>query len=131
MVAGWRHDRQDSRLRKTLSTGFNLLQRLLLGTQARDVDCAFKLFRRSFFERVGLTSSGFLIDTELFARARLAGLRVVQLPVTHRPRTAGRSSIRPGTLWRSFSQLWSLSRSLRSERRGSGATALRRTSWEN
>ena len=131
MVAGWRRNRQDSRLRKTLSAGFNLLQRLLLGTRARDVDCAFKLFRRSFFERVALTSSGFLIDAELFARARLGGLRVAQLPVTHRPRRAGSSTIRAATLWRSFNQLWSLSRSLRGERRGAAATALRRTSWEN
>ncbi len=82
MVAGWRQDRQDSWLRKALAAGFNVLQRSLLGTQARDVDCAFKLFRRSFFERIELSSSGFLIDAELYGRANLAGLRVVQLPVT-------------------------------------------------
>jgi dolichol-phosphate mannosyltransferase len=131
MVAGWRRNRQDSWLRKTLAAGFNVLQRGLLGTRAKDVDCAFKLFRRSFFERVGLTSSGFLIDAELYARAHLAGLRVVQLPVSHRPRAAGRSSIRPGILWRSLSQLWSLSRLLRDERRGAAATALLRASSEN
>jgi dolichol-phosphate mannosyltransferase len=128
MVAGWRQDRQDPWLRKSLSAGFNWLQRRLLGTRARDVDCAFKLFRRSFFERVGLTSSGFLIDAELYARAHLAGLRVVQLPVRHRRRAAGRSSVRPSSLWRSFSQLWSLARALRRERRGAAAAALREAS---
>ncbi len=46
MVAGWRQDRQDTWMRKSLSAVFNVLQRSLLGTQARDVDCAFKLFRR-------------------------------------------------------------------------------------
>ena len=125
MVAGWRQNRQDSWVRKSLAAVFNVLQRCLLGTRARDVDCAFKLFRRSFFERVDLTSSGFLIDAELYARARMAGLRVAQLPVRHRPRQAGRSSIRPTTLWRSATQLWSLARVLRAERRSPSATALR------
>ncbi len=128
MVAGWRQDRQDPWPRRLLSAGYNWLQRRLLGTRARDVDCAFKLFRRSFFERVELTSSGFLIDAELYARARLAGLRVVQLPVRHRQRAAGRSTIRPGTLWRSLAQLWSLARALRGERRRAASTALRQGS---
>jgi dolichol-phosphate mannosyltransferase len=117
MVAGWRWDRRDSWLRRCLSSCFNVLQRVLLGTRARDVDCAFKLFRRSFFERVELTSSGFLIDAEIYARAELAGLRVAQLPVTHRARAAGRSSIRPGMLWRCLFQLFALARALRNERR--------------
>jgi dolichol-phosphate mannosyltransferase len=124
MVAGWRQDRQDPWVRRSLSAVFNVLQRCLLGTRARDVDCAFKLFRRSFFERVDLSSSGFLIDAELYARARIAGLRVAQLPVRHRPRAGGRSTIRPATLWRSATQLWSLVRELRSERRSASATAL-------
>lgn len=128
MVAGWRQHRQDPWVRRSLSAGFNWLQRRMLGTRARDVDCAFKLFRRSFFEHVGLTSSGFLIDAELYARAHLAGLRVTQLPVRHRPRLAGRSSVQPAALWRSFAQLWSLARALRSERRVAAATAVRQAS---
>ena len=128
MVAGWRWDRQDPWLRRCLSVGFNWLQRRLLGTKGRDVDCAFKLFRRSFFERVELSSSGFLIDAELFARAEQAGLRVRQLPVSHRRREAGRSSIRPGTLWRSLVHLVSLARALRAERRCELAALPRRAS---
>ena len=124
MVAGWREGRQDSWVRIALSAVFNVMQRFFLGTRARDVDCAFKLFRRSFFERIDLTSSGFLIDAELYARAHLAGLRVAQLPVRHRPRAAGRSSIRPTTLWRSVTELWSLVRALRFERPSAPAGAL-------
>jgi glycosyltransferase involved in cell wall biosynthesis len=125
MVAGWRRHRQDPWQRRFLSSCFNWLQRRVLGTPARDVDCAFKLFRRSFFEKVELSSSGFLIDAELYARAALAGLRVVQLPVEHRPRAAGRSSIRPATLWRSLVQLFALARELKGERRADLTTASR------
>jgi dolichol-phosphate mannosyltransferase len=128
MVAGWRWDRKDPWLRKCLSSCFNVLQRWVLGTRVRDVDCAFKLFRRSFFEGVELTSSGFLIDAELYARAEMAGLRVVQIPVTHRPRAAGRSSIRPGTVWRCLFQLFALARALRDQRRCGLATVSRQAS---
>jgi dolichol-phosphate mannosyltransferase len=116
MVAGWRRDRQDSRLRRFASGVFNLLQSTVLGVRARDVDCAFKLFRRSYFERVRLSSQGFLIDSELFARASRAGLRVTQLPVTHRARKGGRSSIHPATIGRTLLHLWRLSRDLRREK---------------
>ena len=115
MVAGWRCGRRDPWPRQFASLGFNLLQALALGVRARDVDCAFKLFRRSFFERVPLSSEGFLIDAELYARARRAGLRVVQLPVTHRPRAAGRSTVRWITVWRTLAQLRRLSSTLRAE----------------
>jgi len=115
MVAGWRRDRQDPWLRRFASRGFNLLQSAVLGVRARDVDCAFKLFRRSYFERVRLSSQGFLIDSELYARAARAGLRVVQLPVTHRARPGGRSSVRPATVGKTLLHLWRLFLDLRRE----------------
>ena len=124
MVAGWRRDRQDSRLRCFASHGFNFLQSAVLGVRARDVDCAFKLFRRSFFEQVRLSSEGFLIDAELYARASRKGLHVKQLPVTHRARPGGRSTVRPATIGRTLLHLWRLSRDLRRERALSGPEPL-------
>ena len=124
MVAGWRRVRRDPWRRRVASAVFNWLQsRLLRGVPLRDVDCAFKLFRRSFFQQVDLSSRGFLIDAELAARARRAGLRVVQLPVTHRPRLAGRSTVRPATVCRTLAQLWALTRALRGEERARPALA--------
>jgi glycosyltransferase involved in cell wall biosynthesis len=121
MVAGWRRGRQDPWPRRFASAVYNLLQTAVLGVRARDVDCAFKLFRRSFFERVELSSEGFLIDSELYARAARQGLRVAQLPVTHRPRAAGRSTVRLATVWRSLVQLARLARTLRAEAAASEA----------
>lgn len=115
MVAGWRQDRCDPWGRRFASGVYNLLQGTVLGVRARDVDCAFKLFRRSFFERVTLSSEGFLIDSELYARAARQGLRVAQLPVTHHPRIAGRSTVRLATVWRSLVQLARLAHTLRTE----------------
>lgn len=117
LVAGFRQDRQDSRLRIFASGVFNRLQSLVLGVEARDVDCAFKLFRRSFFEHVHLTSRRFLVDAEIYARCRRAGLSAVQLPVTHHPRAAGQSTVRPSAVLRALGDLYELVRVLRREER--------------
>jgi dolichol-phosphate mannosyltransferase len=112
MVAGYRVRRSDSPGRRLASRVFNLVACRLLGLEVRDLNCAFKLFRRSFLELVELTSEGFLIDAELFARADRAGLRWVQVGVGHHPREHGRSTIRATQTLTSLGELWRLARSL-------------------
>lgn len=112
MVAGFRVGRRDPWVRLLTSRVYNLLQGLLLGIRVRDVNCAFKLFRRSFFDRVHLSSDGFLIDAELYARARRAGLTWTQVGVTHRPRMAGSSTVKAATVTATLRELWRLRRSL-------------------
>ncbi len=113
MVAGYRVGRKDPWIRLLTSAVYNRLQALVLGLRGvRDVNCAFKLFRRSFFDLVEIRSDGFLIDAELYARARRAGLTWIQVPVTHRPRERGSSTVRPGTVLETLRELWRLRRSL-------------------
>lgn len=112
MVAGYRVGRQDPWFRLLTSGVYNLIQRVVLGVKARDVNCAFKLFRRSFFAAVELSSDGFLIDAELYARADRVGLRWLQAPVAHRPRTEGSTTVKVGTIQETLGELWRLRRSL-------------------
>src|ERR1700737_1695252 len=49
-VIGWRRKRADPPMRKLNALGWKLLVNLLFGYTARDVDCAFKLFRRRVWE---------------------------------------------------------------------------------
>lgn len=112
MVAGIRVRRKDPRYRLLTSGVYNLLQRWALGVRARDVNCAFKLFRREFFDAVDLSSDGFLIDAELYARADRAGLRWAQGPVTHRPRVEGFTTVKVGTIRETLQELAALRRSL-------------------
>ncbi len=113
MVAGYRIDRQDPWTRRFASAVYNRIQAWALGLRrVRDVNCAFKLFRRSFFEIVRLSSDGFLIDAEMYARASRAGLRWTQVGVTHRPRTRGSSTVRARTVSETLRELRSLRRSL-------------------
>ena len=113
MVCGYRVGRKDPPIRFLTSGTYNLLQRLALGTRARDVNCAFKLFRRSFFDRVTIESDGFLIDAELYARADRAGLTWTQVGVTHRPRTEGSTTVKGSTVAETLRELGRLRRSLR------------------
>lgn len=131
MVAGVRVKRRDPRLRLFTSWVFNRLQGTVLGVHVRDVNCAFKLFRRSFFERVHLSSDGFLIDAEFFARARRADLSWTEVGVTHRPRTAGRSTVKPATVAATLRELWALRQSLSQDRASatSHAVAAADASW--
>ncbi len=112
MVAGYRVGRKDPWIRLLTSAVYNRLQGLVLGVRARDVNCAFKLFRRSFFDAVRIESDGFLIDAELYARAKRAGLTWKQVGVTHRPRERGSTTVRASTVTETLRELWRLRKRL-------------------
>lgn len=97
LVTGYRIDRQDPLARKITARVYNVLVHVVLGTGVRDVDCAFKLFRREMFERFPLTSDTGLIDPEIVARARRTGHRVLQVGVNHYPRPAGEAHFEADT----------------------------------
>ena len=90
-VVGFRIKRADPARRLFLAWVYNRLIRLLFGGGWRDVDCAFKLFRREVFVRVPLErvrSNGAFFSPELLITLRRAGVRVRQVGVRHFPRTA-------------------------------------------
>ena len=90
-VVGFRMKRADPVRRLFVAWVYNRLIRLLFGGGWRDVDCAFKLFRRDVFERVPLDrvhSEGAFFSPELLITLRRAGIRVRQVGVRHFPRTA-------------------------------------------
>ena len=61
----------------------------LFHMKLRDIDCAFKLYKRSVFDDMELCSTGALIDTEVLARAIRKGCTITQVGVHHYPRRAG------------------------------------------
>ena len=89
IVAGYRAKRQDPWHRRFNAWGWNRLVRLVLGVHIVDIDCAFKLFRRSVFDKVLIRSLGAMVNTEMLAQARRFDLRIKELPVTHYARMHG------------------------------------------
>jgi dolichol-phosphate mannosyltransferase len=93
LVCGFRIDRQDHWSRLVYSRGFNLLVRTLLGTRVRDCDCALKIFRREHILAMDLESKGYFFNAELLTKARLAGLTIAEVGVSHFPRLRGESKV--------------------------------------
>ncbi len=89
VVAGYRIDRQDPRMRLVSSWVYNRIVRFLFRPGHRDVDCAFRYAHRKVIESIKLTCATGLGTTELLVRARRAGFPVHSVGVPHYPRPAG------------------------------------------
>lgn len=102
MLAGYRVYRYDPLTRLVASWGYNRLVRLLFRVRVRDVDCSFKIMRRSRLDSVVLLSTDFFIDTELVARARKWNWRIGEVGVRHFPRRTGTTTVRPSDVPRTL-----------------------------
>ena len=105
IVCGFRIYRFDPLTRLILSWGFNLLVRIMFRIPVRDIDCAFKLFRREVFDKVTIESKKFFVDAEVLAKARYYGFRLVEIGVRHYPRPAGRSTVRASHIFSTLREL--------------------------
>jgi glycosyltransferase involved in cell wall biosynthesis len=92
IVTGYRGKRQDPPHRLINAFGWKMLVRMVLGVKVRDIDCAFKIFQRSVFDRVQIRSVGAMVNTEILAQANAFGMRIHEVRVTHYPRQFGKSS---------------------------------------
>ena len=114
VVAGVRTPRRDPFRRRLLAFGWGALVNALFDLRVRDIDCAFKLFRREVLDAIPIASLGAFVNTEILVRARAAGFRIRQVPVTHRPRRAGRAKgATPRVIVRALVELAVLFRELR------------------
>jgi len=111
LIAGYRAPRRDPFLRVLYGKGWSMLCTLFFGYTVRDVDCGFKLLRRTIIDRLAdkIDSRGATFSIEWLVRAKRAGYRFVELPVTHRPRVAGsQSGARLKVIVRAFRELFRL-----------------------
>ena len=94
IVAAYRHDRtSEGWLRTVYTFAYNHLIRVLFGLKVRDVNFAFKLFRRSVLARFPLKSEGSFIDAEFLLRANKLGCPIIQIGLDYFPRTRGVSTL--------------------------------------
>lgn len=93
MVIGNRQGRAEGPKREIMSFVYNRLIRVLFGLKVRDVNFAFKLFRRTILDRITLQSEGSFIDAELLIETHKAGFKIAELPMRYYERTAGVSTL--------------------------------------
>lgn len=117
LILGYRNPRRDPFMRRLNAFGWNMLVNLIFGYTARDVDCAFKLFRRSIFEDMVVRSRGAALSAEFLVRSRRAGYRFLEKGVSHRPRDFGSATgAKPAVIVRAFRELIAFWIALRQER---------------
>ena len=109
MAIGYRQKRADPPLRLLNAWGWKLLVNSLFGYTARDIDCAFKLFRRRILHRVEVHSRGATFSAEFLIKARRLGYVIRERGVSHYPRPAGQATgAKPAVIIRAFRELWQL-----------------------
>jgi glycosyltransferase involved in cell wall biosynthesis len=96
MVIGNRQGRAEGPKREIMSFVYNRLIRVLFGLSVRDVNFAFKLFRRAILEQITLQSEGSFIDAELLIETHNAGFTIAEIPLRYYERTAGVSTLASG-----------------------------------
>lgn len=114
IVSCYRLNRRDSIIRKINAWCWTKLVCLLFGLKLRDIDCAFKLYKREIFDHIEMSSTGALIDAEILARAAHKGYRMTQKGVHHYPRTAGaQTGAKFRVIFHAFRELFELRRRIR------------------
>jgi glycosyltransferase involved in cell wall biosynthesis len=90
-VNGYKISRNDPLHRIVIGRVYHWFVKLAFGLRLRDVDCDFRLMRRSVFEKVTLTRSSGVICVELMKKVQDHGYRLAEVPVHHFHRSYGKS----------------------------------------
>jgi glycosyltransferase involved in cell wall biosynthesis len=91
LVNGYKISRSDPWHRIIIGRVYHHAVRIMFGLRVRDVDCDFRLMRRSIFERVRLEKNSGVICLEMMKKIQDAGFGIVEAPVHHYHRAHGQS----------------------------------------
>ena len=106
LVNGYKISRSDAWYRVLLGTTYLFVVRHMFWLKIKDVDCDFRLMRRSVLRNLELTTDSGAICVELVRKIQDTGCGIVQVPVRHLPRLHGSSQFfRFKNLWRTITDL--------------------------
>lgn len=92
LVIGYRLKRKDSFLRSLNAFIWKLWIYFLFGLWVKDIDCAFKLIKKSVINSIQLETESALTSAEFLIKAKQKGFTLKQIGVHHYPRTAGQQT---------------------------------------
>lgn len=102
LVFGWRRERSEPPQRLLMSRVLLWLTRLHVGFRLHDVNCGIRGMSRRYTDSLEIRHRVNFVNPELYVRARLADMRIGEVPVRQDPRKAGVSSHDFGRLWQIF-----------------------------
>lgn len=91
IVSAYRVNRYDPLMRKIIAWIYNKFLRYYLNIKLRDIDCAFKLYKKEIFDGMVINSEKGTVDVEILAKAKKKGFKIAQVGVHHRKRKVGTS----------------------------------------
>ena len=91
IVNGYKIERADPLHRKIIGRMYHLFMKLMFGFKIRDVDCDFRLIRKSVFDKITLRYDSGIICVELIKKIQDAGFMFAEVPVSHYFRAYGKS----------------------------------------
>lgn len=91
IVNGYKIKRSDPFYRVIIGKLYYHITKLMFGFPIRDVDCDFRLMRKSIFDQVELKSNSGVICVEMITKIHRAGFRFAEVGVHHYFRTSGKS----------------------------------------
>ncbi|MCA9961086.1 MAG: glycosyltransferase family 2 protein [Anaerolineales bacterium] len=90
-INGWKIERHDPLHRIIIGRLYQYFIKLVFRLKLKDVDCDFRLMRRSIFDKVELTADSGVICVEMMKKVQDAGFRLAETPVHHFHRAYGKS----------------------------------------
>ena len=91
MVNGYKISRSDPLHRIVIGRLYHHIVKTLFGLTVRDVDCDFRLMRRTIFQRINLEKNSGVICLEMLKKITDGGFRIAEVPVHHYHRAFGKS----------------------------------------
>jgi len=91
VVQGYKIQRHDPLHRIIVGRIYHWIIRVMFGLNLRDVDCDFRLLRRTVFDKIQLNSTSGVICAEMMTKIQRGGFRIVEVPVHHYQRAHGKS----------------------------------------
>lgn len=91
LISGYKIQRHDSWIRKIVGLFYNQTVRILFQLPVRDVDCDFRIFKRSLLKNIQVETTSGAFDVAFIHALKKQNVRVKNIPVHHYARKYGQS----------------------------------------
>ncbi len=110
-IIGYRMKRADNLFRLLAGKVWALSVFFLFGIWVKDIDCGFRMIRKSVLEKISKLEStrGAMINAEILIKVKKKGFKITQIGVHHYPRVGGvPTGVRLNVIIKSYFELFKL-----------------------
>jgi len=94
IVTGYRIKKKDTFLKVLANTVLNNLVKYSFKINVKDINCSFRLYEKSLFDKISMEASHFILPTEILLKANALSYKISEVGVNHAYREGGKSSIK-------------------------------------